>query len=220
MSGNTRFAGRGKSKYSSYRCSSRVQYQGCENKELRKEYLDNFVLDELYDRLFSDNAVKKLSAMLSEYNQKKTVENNSDLDVFRQQLEETTRKITSIVNLVSESEISINTVKDNLQKLEEQKNLYEIQIKAISDTVKISAINEDTINALIEKSREFIRTKNIPECRNFIENYVEKVLVYNDKVSVIFKINIPDSNQNVVPLTSHENIKVLQREYKDLANAY
>lgn len=187
MYGNTRFAGRGKSKYSSYRCSDRVQHKGCQNKELRKEYLDNYVLDELYDRLFSDNSIKKLSAMLNEYNQKKMMENNDELNVYQKQLEEVNKKIASIVALVSESGISINTVKYNLKELEEQKNFYESQIKNINDTVKMSAINEDAINRLIEKSRDFVKTKNISEYRNFIENYIEKVIVFNDRVEIILR---------------------------------
>jgi site-specific DNA recombinase len=96
MYGNTRFAGRGKSKYSSYRCSSKVMHRGCDNKELRKEYLDNYVLDQLYDKLFSDHSIKKLQELLSDYNKKKTIENNSELDIYKTQLDEVTKKITNV----------------------------------------------------------------------------------------------------------------------------
>jgi len=58
MYGNTRNCGRNTTKYSSYRCSSRAQHKGCSNKELRKEYLDSYVLDQLYINLFSDTSVR------------------------------------------------------------------------------------------------------------------------------------------------------------------
>jgi len=85
----------------------------------------------------------------------------------------------------------------------------------------MSIINENTIQSLIERSRDFVRAKNIPECRNFIENYVKKVLVYSDSVEVIFKIHVPsdDDNTAVVPLTSHEVIKTLQQEYREVAKS-
>ena len=219
MYGNTRIAGRGKSEYSSYRCSNKTQCQGCLNKELRKEYLENYALDQLYERLFSDNSIKKLSAMLNDYNNKKTLENNGELTIYQKQLAEINKKITSVINLVSESQISINTVKDNLKQLEADKNFYEIQIKSVRDTMKMSVINEDVINSLIEKSRDFIRGKNIPQYRNFIENYIERVLVWHDKVEIIFRINIPSENSDaeVVPLTSEAVIKTIQREYRDTA---
>jgi site-specific DNA recombinase len=195
MVGNTRMAGRGKSKYSSYRCASKVQHQGCDNKELRKEYADNYVLDMLYENLFSDDSIKKLSRMLSEYNEKKTIENHSDLDTYQRQLEETKRKITNIITLVSEAEIEVSTV-------------------------KMSAINEDMVNILIEKARDFVREKNLPECRNVIENYIDRVIISKDDVKVIFRINVTDSNQDIVPLITQEAIKTLQREYRNSANSH
>jgi len=222
MYGNTRTTGgRGRSRYSSYRCSDRVQYRGCENKELRREYLDYYVLDQLYERLFSDNSIKKLSAMLSEYNKKKTTESNDELNIYLKQLRDVNNKITSIINLVSESGVSISTVKDNLKQLEERKLFYEAQIKSIDEAIKMSVINENMIQSLVERSRDFVRAKNIPECRNFIENYVKKVLVYSDRVEVIFKIHVPsdDDDTSVVPLTSHEVIKTLQREHRGVAKS-
>jgi site-specific DNA recombinase len=219
MYGNTRYCGRGKSKYSSYRCSDRVQHKGCQNKEIRKEYLDNYVLDQLHERLFSDNSIKKLSAMLNDYNTKMISENNDELKIFQKQLDEANQKISSIVKLVSESGISINTVKDSIKELEEQKDFYELQIKHIADTVKLSSIDEGAITQLIEKSRDFVKAKNIPECRNFIENYVEKVIVFNDRVEIIFKINVLTDDKSIEQLKSYESIKVLQKEYRNTVNA-
>ena len=131
------------------------------------------------------------------------------------------RKITNIINLVAESEISIDTVKESLQKLEEDKIFCESQIASISDTVKMSEISESMINVLIEKSRESVRARNISECSKFVENYIERVLVFSDRVTVTFKINVIDSDgsQDADPLTCEESIKTLQREYKTLNNS-
>ena len=75
--------------------------------------------------------------MLSEYNRKKTIENNEELNIYLKQLLEVNNKITNIINLVSESQISINTVKDNLKELEERKIYYEEQIKTIGESKPI-----------------------------------------------------------------------------------
>jgi site-specific DNA recombinase len=77
-----------------------------------------------------------------------------------------------------------------------------------------SIINEEMIYNLINASREFVRTKNISECKNFIQSYVEKVIVYNERVEVLFKIHVPSDDGEVEPLMSGEKIKVLQRQYR------
>jgi len=145
-------------------------------------------------------------------------ENNNELDIYRKQLEDVKQKITNVIHLVSESQISINTIKDNLKELENQKIFYESQIQSISDTLKLSAVSDEMITSVIEKSRDFIKEKNIPQCKNFIENFVKKVTVFHDRVEVIFKIYLPYSNSNeiAIPLTSEENIKTLQTEYRNI----
>lgn len=215
MSGNTRLCGRNKSKYSSYRCSDRAQHKGCCNKELRKEYLENYVLDELYNKLFSDVSIKKLSSMLNDYNQKKSVQNNEELTSANTQLAEVIKKISTIINLVSEAGVSIDTVKSQLKELEVKKEFLEGYIAELTLKNTENMISEEVICQLINNSREFILTKNLPECRSFIENYIEKVLVYKDRVEVLFKVNIPDNNGHTInQVRSQENIKALQKEYR------
>jgi site-specific DNA recombinase len=214
---NKRYCGRGKSKYASYRCSNRAQHKGCTNKEIRREYLDNYVLDELYNKLFNDKSIRKLSAMLNEYNRRKAMETNGELDSAKDGLAEVIKKISTIIHLVSESGIEISTVKDELKQLEERKQALEAYIQEITVTTTVSLITEDMIFDLISQSKEFVKTKNISECRGFIENYIEKVKLYHERVEVVFKIHIPDNDTNTVePLKSEENIKTLQREYKTI----
>ena len=57
------------------------------------------------------------------------------------------------------------------------------------------------------KSGEFIRTHNLVECHNFIDNYIEKVIVYNDKVDIIFKVNVFDKQTGTVSQMKSEGTK-------------
>ena len=216
MYGNTRPSGRNKTRYSSYRCSNRANHKGCSNKELRKEYVDNFVLDRLYDSLFSDCAISKLADMLTEYNRKKAAESNDELSIAKRELEDVNQKIRKVVQLVSESGVSIDTVKDEMKKLEERKLFVEAQIREISRDTGASMITDETIIDLINRSKEFVQTRNIPECRNFIDSYVGKVIIYGDKVEIQFKIHVPDGDDTISPLTSGERIKALQNGYRQV----
>ena len=55
-------------------------------------------------------------------------------------------------------------------------------IKDLELKNKLSAISEEQIKEIIMKSGEFIKTRNISESKNFINSYIEKVIVYNNKV--------------------------------------
>jgi site-specific DNA recombinase len=152
--------------------------------------------------------------MLTEYNRRKTAESSDELNIAKRELESVNQKINKVIQLVSESDVSIDTVKDEMKKLEERKYFVEAQIREISKDTNTLMITEETIIDLVNRSKEFVQTRNIPECRNFIDSYVGKVVIYGDKVEVQFKIYVPDNDDTISPLASEERIKVLQNGYK------
>jgi len=73
------------------------------------------------------------------------------------------------------------------------------------------------ITELVNQSKDFVKTKNLAECQQFIKTYVNKVIVHGETVEVLFNINIPNEDTDAfTPLTSTENISVLQNEYKEM----
>ena len=207
MHGNRHLDGRKKSNYSSYRCHGRENKRGCKNREIRRDYIDNFVLDELYKRLFSKISLQKLTEMLNDYNQKVASETDNEMSKAKAELTENQRKVSSIIQMVTEAGISIDTVKSSLKELDEQKNYLESYIKELEAANKANSISEEQVKEIIMKSGEFIRTHNLVECRNFIDNYIEKVIVYNDKVDIIFKVNVFDKQTGTVSQMKSEGIK-------------
>jgi len=214
MHGNKHLDGRRKSSYSSYRCHGRENKRGCKNKEIRRDYLDSFVLEELYKRLFSQISLQQLTEMLNDYNQKAALETNSELVKAKAELTENQQKVSKIIKLVTETEISIDTVKAELKQLEEQKQYLESYIKELEAANKAKSISEEQVKEIIKKLGEFIRTHNLAECRNFIDNYIEKVIVYNDKVDIIFKVNVFDKQTGKVSQMKSEGSKAaVQNSY-------
>ena len=215
MHGNTRYCGRNKLKYVTYRCSGRSQKRDCKRRELNKTYIENFVLDVLYNNLFNQNSILKLTEMLNKYRKENNEENEKALDTATQRLKEVSREIDKTLEVVCQTGISIETVGEKLRNLEEQKVhleklLYELTVK---NNLQIS---EQIVAQLVEKSREFVKTKNLPECKTFIKSYVEGVTVFEDKARVVFKVNVPNKNNTgFEPLIVEESIKNIYENYKD-----
>lgn len=154
-------------------------------------------------------------AMLSEYNQRKTVDTDSEINRVSAELTQVMEQISRVIRLVSESGTSIDTVKDELKRLEERKHFLEGYLREFTLASKTAAISEDIIVDLIGRSQEFVKSKNIAECRNFIQNYIDRVIVYADKVEVRFKIHLPDDDCDTLNLLKSEGcIKKLRKEYR------
>ncbi len=215
MHGNTRYCGRNKLKYVTYRCSGRSQKRDCKRRELNKTYIENFVLDVLYNNLFNQNSIQKLTEMLNKYRKENNEENAKALDTATQRLKAVSCEIDKTLEVVCQTGISIETVGGKLRSLEEQKEHLEnlLHDLTINNNLQIS---EQIVAQLVEKSREFVKTKNLPECKTFIKSYVERVTVFEDKVRVVFKVNVPNKdNTGFEPLVVEESIKKIYENYKD-----
>ena len=64
---DAKYSGQGKNLHVTYRCGCRHRTHSCDNKEIRREYIEDFVLDQLEKRVFSEKAIPKLAAQLNEY---------------------------------------------------------------------------------------------------------------------------------------------------------
>jgi site-specific DNA recombinase len=182
---------------------------------VKKESIENYVLDELQDTLFSENSIKRLASMLSEYSAKTRNESQKELKGALCQLDEIKAKIDRIIQLVADSGISIDTVKNELKRLEERKITVEGDVQEIGMKENTAAISEEMIVGMINKSKELVRVRNISECRSIIGNYVESVTVYRDKVEIKFKIAVPDKDNSMLcPLKVEHDLEALKGKYQ------
>lgn len=57
-------------KHVTYMCSNRANRKSCDNKEIRREYIENYVLDQLGEKyIFSEKAIPILVKKLNDYQQ-------------------------------------------------------------------------------------------------------------------------------------------------------
>lgn len=215
MNGNSRYCGRNKLRYVTYKCSGRAQKRGCQQKEINKTYIENFVLEVLYDNLFKHTSIQALTKMLNEYRKENNRENEELLDSSNKRLKAINKEISTTLEVVSQTGISIATVKDKLKELEEQKDYLEDYIEQLTLHHDLN-ISEQIVEELLEKSKEFVKTRNLPECKTFIKSYVDSILVFQDKVSVKLKIAVPNHKTGELePLIVEESIKNIYSDYKD-----
>lgn len=188
MMGNVKYSGRNKLKYVTYRCGNRDRTKECKNKELRREYIENYVIHELERRIFNDNAIPHLVKHLNEYQKSVYNSKKSDLQGFRKKLTEIDRQITNIIEAVSGG-FTQSSFGVKLDKLENEKAQLEVQIAERQFSKEHPLITEVELRQLFVEFKEYISTRNVPEIKKFIGSYVDKVIIYNEHVEVIFKLD-------------------------------
>jgi len=156
---------------------------------------------------------------MKEYHKTTLKQQQQELKQLKTALEKTEKGLNNIIDTIAIAGIPSDTLMDKLKQLEYSKTQQKERIVELEKSIKNINIDESTIQNLLEHSREFIMTKNLPVCKNILKEYINKVVVYMDKVEIYFKLNIIEQQELSVislPMTAEEDIDTIKREYKSL----
>lgn len=219
LCGNSRTGGKTTSMYRSYRCSSKTnkKTKACNCKEIRKEYIENYVLDELSEIIFNEDSIKVLLDKMNEHNKSKLASVNKQIKDCRKKLSKLDAEMENALRLVTNGSVSFDSMKDTIERLEEEKSYINSLINELEGYNNSDEITIEKLDKLIKSSKEFVLTKNIPECRKFIDSYIEKVIVGNENVMVVFNITTVDGETGeVIKHTTSITREELYKNYKYL----
>ncbi len=178
-----------------YKCIGRKKYRnGCENKPIRKEMLEQVVIDAIVAALADDDKVDELVEKIYEM-QTKGIEEQIAIKNLQKERRQIEFGIGNIVNAIEKGIIADST-NQRLHDLEESKRKIDEQL-AIEKAKASVVISKEEIKAYYKGALEM-------EGAMLISCLIDKVLVYNDKLEIIFTTPIkrsPDANQGFLLYT-------------------
>ena len=122
MTGNTRYGGTNKkSVYSDYQCSGRKNKKICSAANINREYLENYVIEEIKKIYFSDNVlVEMIADKIIEHNKSSLLKGRTKYIECERSFSIVKRKIKSIIDAIADG-IATQSMKEALFELEDQK---------------------------------------------------------------------------------------------------
>ncbi len=184
--GNSRKGGSG-TIYSSYRCGKKQNHKiGCGNKEIEKNKLENFVIEQLQNYLFSDEAINEIAHQVNVYNKTVAKTNNEDLILFQKQMKQIDKQIANITKAIArgvDEDIMIDKINElNQSKKDLQKRIDEAVLE------ELPTVSKKDIKEALSVFSTYIKENNTIECKHFIDNYIDKIIVHRDKIKLVLKV--------------------------------
>ncbi|MGL4670964.1 recombinase family protein [Cetobacterium sp.] len=177
-----------KPEYVSYRCGCRKNKSSevCGNPEIRKEYLEEYVLSELEKTILNDDMIKILSSKINEYLNQDEQNISRIQEVSQKEISEIEKKIKNIINAVSMGFASIE-LKNELDNLKAKKIELENTLLSIShDVKKKEDISSEDIRIHLINIKSFILERNFPEIKTFIKSFIKEIVVSKEGIEVTF----------------------------------
>lgn len=175
--------------YVSYRCSLRKKSMTgeCDNTETRKEYVEEYVLSELERKIFNDEAIAYLTKGINDNIRSQELIDDDKKVILLKESNEIESQITNIVNAISQGFVQ-EEFKKKLDELKKRKSDIEIKLSEIESREVNKVITEADVRVLLSDFSGYVISRNIPECKKFIRNFVKEVIVFKDHIEVTFNV--------------------------------
>ncbi len=185
--GDRKNAGRSKTPHITYRDNRRDRQTSavCTNKELRREYIETFILEKLSSVIFSDD---KLRHLAHEYNAFLAEQNTGLVSEKRQlneMLKDAKKKIANTVESIART--GSDALDEFLQKLERDEMLIRSRLKEI-ESQDVDAIDEATVLKAFIYARELFLSGKLTTTKELVDLYVDTIFVYHDHIEVVLNV--------------------------------
>ena len=121
-----------------YKCVSAKHKKGCDKKSVKKDWIENIVIDQIQRIILDDALIERLADMALERQG-----TNTSLPILHQQYAETERSINNFLNAIQQGIITEST-KQRLEELEQLKSEISVQIakEEIENTINGSDLTD------------------------------------------------------------------------------
>lgn len=173
--------------YVSYRCGFRKTKDKtlCDNSEIRKEYIENYVILET-EKLLSIENIKVLWERYMTYIQKQNNFEISDTKILHENIEKLNIEISNLVKAIAMG-LDISEISSELVSMKERKAKLENSLNKldITDRERISLAQLIELSGMI---KSVILMENPFDMKKLLPKVVESIIVSREKIDVIFNL--------------------------------
>lgn len=173
--------------YVSYKCTRRNQREDkCKNPEINRDKLESAVLQRLCSVLFNPAVIPSLVREYNAYIAEKSGSAKHKLESLKKELAQLDHKISKTVDLMIETGSA--ALKAKLAEFESNKERLSFEINRLEIEVKGEQYSEDRIRTLFQSAENQLKNGTLANRRAVIDQYVEKVVIYPDKIEIYLKV--------------------------------
>lgn len=186
--------------YHYYKCSTKKRFHTCNKNTVKKEWIENLVLDETCKHIFKSGFYQKIIDTIYELYIKE-FEKDDTLKILNSNKIKTQNEIQNLVNCYKMG-LATKATQTELLELETQLENIEIEIKK-TEVIKNNRLTRDHIEFMFEQYKDYDFSDEKKNER-FIDAFVQKVILYEDKVIIVY--NYTGDNKQEIKKSETEEI--------------
>lgn len=170
-----------------YKCVSVKKRRGCDKKTVKKDWIENLVIEQIKSIVFNDELIESIADAITELQGQES----TTLPLLRKQYADTQKAIDNILNAIQQGILTPST-KERLESLEKKKN--ELSVEIVKEEMARPTITKDQIVFWLHRFRK-LDTKKREHRRRLIDSFVNAVYLYDDRMIITF--NYKDGSKTI-----------------------
>ncbi len=185
--GNARKARDSKPLYISYNCIKKNGSVKCKNRGIKREAIEQLVLDKLATTVFSEDVLPTIISKYNEYALSRNTECNTIINELRQKLSETEKGISNIIDLVVSTGSS--ALAEKLNELEKTKQQLEHSIINAEQQMSKLTVDEKKLKSAFYKAKQMMKSGTLKNKKAIVEKYIKQLTIYENMIEVEYIIS-------------------------------
>ncbi|MBP3891598.1 MAG: recombinase family protein [Solobacterium sp.] len=169
-----------------YKCSNAKKRKSCHKKTVKKEWIEDLVVEETKNLIMDDKAIEAIVYSVLDY-----LDSNQNIPYYDEQLKEVQKAIDNMLNAIQQGILTSST-KQRLEELEGRKK--ELEDNITLDELSKPKLSEEFITFYIQQFRK-LDIDNIEHRKALIDTFVNAIYLYDDKIVITF--NYKDGTKTI-----------------------
>ena len=171
-----------------YKCVSvKKKRTDCKKKPVRKQWLEDLVVNEVMKVVMDDKAIEAIVSMVMDLQDRE----NTSLPLYEQQLREAETGIQNLLNAIQQGILTKST-KSRLEELEAAKE--DLEIKIANEKIAKPRISPEFVTFWLHKFRK-LDVRQQSHRKMLIDAFVNAIYLYDDKLVLTF--NYKDGTRTI-----------------------
>ena len=169
------------------KCATAKKKKGCKKKTVRKQWLEDLVVNQTMQLVRDDAAMESIIAKVMELQDRE----NSNLPLYEKQLRDAESGIQNMLNAI-QAGILTSSTKERLEQLEETKR--ELETRIAEETLAKPKIKEEFIRFWLLRFRKLDMSLK-DQRQALVDTFINSIYLYDDKVLITF--NYKEGTQTI-----------------------
>ena len=170
-----------------YKCATAKKHKGCKKKTVRKQWLEDLVVNQTMQLVKDDAAMESIIAKVMELQNKE----NTNIPLYEKQLRDAESGIQNMLNAI-QAGILTSSTKERLEQLEETRR--ELEARIAEEKLAKPKVTEEFIRFWLRRFRKLDMSLK-DQRQALVDTFINAIYLYDDKVLITF--NYKEGTQTV-----------------------